>query len=75
MKVTKSVTLDEETAVRAKQMDNFSAYVRECLLGNLHLKYESKDRRIKYLLQVIKIARDEGSQSKRFRDAVEVMIL
>jgi len=75
MKVTKSVTLDEITAAKAKELDNFSLYIRDCLVGDLAFKHEAFKRRIEYLISIIKIARDEGSQSKRFRDAIEVMIL
>jgi len=75
MKVQKTISLEAITADKAEQMDNFSEYVRECLSGDLHLKHEALKRRIEYLLNVIKIARDQGSQSKTFRDAVEMMIL
>ena len=75
MKVTKSVTLDEETARKAKEMDNFSGFIRDCMTSDLAFVHEGYKRRIGYLLEVIKIARDQGSQSKAFRDAVEMMIL
>lgn len=75
MKVTKSVTLDEETARKAKEMDNFSLYIRECLTGKMHINHEQLKRQVKYFAETIKIARDLGSQSKQFKDRLTGMIL
>jgi len=75
MKVTKSVTLDEQTAERAGEMDNFSLYVRECLLGDLHIKYEAQKRRIAYLVRVVKLAKELGSGHPKFKHECEMMFL
>lgn len=71
----RTVSLDDETARKASEMDNFSLYIRECLSGDLHLKHEAMKRQIKHMASVIVIARDHGSMSPAFRKAVEGMIL
>jgi len=75
MKVTKSVTLDVETAKLAKEMDNFSLYIRQCLKGSMHIEYEQLTRQVKHLLNVIRIARDLGSQHPTFKKCLERMII
>jgi len=75
MKVTKSVTLDEDTAKKAKEMDNFSLYIRECLVGDLHIKHEHLKQQVAYHIETIRIARDLGSQSKQFKDRLLGLIL
>jgi len=75
MKVQKMVSLTPETAEKAERMDNFSAYVRECLDGDLHLKHEALKRQVKHLVQTIKYAKELGSQHPKFKHACEVMLL
>jgi hypothetical protein len=75
MKVQKMVSLTPETAQKAENMDNFSAYVRDCLEGDLHLKHEAWKRQIKHLVQTIKYAKKYGSNHPKFKHACEVMLL
>jgi len=75
MKVTKSVTLDVETAELATAMDNFSLYIRECLLGDLHLRHEAMRRQIKSLVKLVEHARDQGVMNSKFRTGCERMLI
>jgi len=75
MKVTKSVTLDIETAELATKMDNFSLYIRECLLGDLHIRHEAMRRQIKTLVKLVEHARDQGVQNHWFREGCERMLI
>ena len=75
MKVTKSVTLDIETAELATSMDNFSLYIRECLMGDLHIRHEAMRRQIKTLVKLIEHARDQGVQNHWFREGCERMLI
>jgi len=75
MKVTKSVTLDVETAVLAIAMDNFSLYIRECLLGDLHIRHEAMRRQIKTLVKLLEHARDQGVMNQKFREGCERMLI
>ena len=67
MKVTKSVTLDEETARKAKAMDNFSLYIRECLVGTMHIQHEALKKQRLELLRLLKRAVELGSQDPEFK--------
>ena len=75
MKVTKSVTLDVETAELATAMDNFSLYIRECLLGDLHLRHEAMRRQIVTLVKLVEHARDLGVMNQEFRTGCERMLI
>ena len=71
MKVHKMVSLDPILAEKASEMDNFSEYVRSCLEGGLAFKHEAYNRRIKWLISVIVIAKDMGSMHPTFKKAVK----
>ena len=74
MKVTKSVTLDEETARKAKEMDNFSLYIRECLLGTMHIQHEALKKQRIHHLRLIKMAVEMGSQDPQFKKEATIAL-
>lgn len=70
-----TVSLDEETRKAAREMDNFSLYIRECLRGDLHLRHEAMRRQIKSLVKLVEHARDQGVQNHWFREGCERMLI
>ena len=60
------VSLPPETAKKAKEMDNFSMYIRDCLRGTQHLKLQALQRRVKHLEKVILIGLKMGSAHPDF---------
>jgi len=75
MRIQKHVSLDIETAELATKMDNFSLYIRECLLGDLHIRHEAMRRQIKTLVKLVEHARDHGVMDSTFREACERMLI
>ena len=73
MKVQKLVSLTPETFKKAKEMDNFSLFVRDCLRGTLRLKHEALKRRISHLEELVCLAYDQGSQYPDFIEEVKNM--
>ena len=72
--VIKTVSLDVTTAEQASNMDNFSLYIRECLSGTLHIKYEAAKRLNIELLKLIKRAVEMGSQDPSFQEQAEIQL-
>ena len=73
--VIRTVSLDNETAEKASEMDNFSLYIRECLSGEMHIRHEAMKRQVQHLISIIRIARDLGSMHPTFKKAVAELIL
>ena len=72
--VIKTISLDIKTAEQASNMENFSLYIRECLSGTLHIKYEACKRLNIELLTIIKRAVEMGSQDPTFIEQAKLQL-
>lgn len=70
MRVHKSISLTVHAAEKAEAMDNFSAYICECLEGDLHLRYESLKRKRKQLIKLLEECLDKAMIPEKLRKKI-----
>ena len=74
MRVHKSISLTVPAAERAEAMDNFSAYICECLEGDMHLRHEAIKRWRKSAIDLFELLLANAMMHENLRKRIVELI-